>query len=145
MVIIFTFEWAARLYVAPEDDTTRCTYILSFYSLVDLCAILPWCRTNPNPNKPSEPDTAHTRYIALANPGGFFDEYDEQLRHCAPLYIESATAGCPGLRIEHASKRRLSHVRKSVCSHDARLVLAQDAPDAPAIEAGQVRPFHHLD
>ena len=49
VVIIFTFEWVARLYVAPEDDTTRCTYIFSFYSLVDLCAILPWCQTNLKP------------------------------------------------------------------------------------------------
>lgn len=64
VVIIFTFEWAARLYVAPEDDTTRCTYIFSFYSLVDLCAILPWCQTNRNPKKPSEPDTTRQVYCA---------------------------------------------------------------------------------
>jgi len=61
VVVIFSVEYLMRLYAAPEAEISRCQFIFSFYSIIDLLAILPW-------------------YIALVAPGGFFDNYDEQLR-----------------------------------------------------------------
>jgi len=58
-VITFTIEWLLRLYGTPCKR--KFAYIFSFYSMVDLLSFVPY-------------------YLALINPGGFIDEYDEELR-----------------------------------------------------------------
>ena len=69
-VVVFTVEYLARLYVLPEDQEYYrypssagkiVCYIFSFYSIIDLLAIVPF-------------------YIAAALPGGIVDQYDNYFR-----------------------------------------------------------------
>ena len=69
-VLFFTVEYLARLYVLPEDPEYEgypgsigkiVCYIFSFYSIIDLLAIVPF-------------------YIASALPGGIVDQYDNYFR-----------------------------------------------------------------
>ena len=69
-VIVFTIEYAIRLYGAPADPefgkgrngfTARLRFIFSFYSIIDLFAIVPF-------------------YLAVAMPDSWVNEYDEYLR-----------------------------------------------------------------
>ena len=69
-VVVFTIEYLARLYVLPDDKEYDrypssagkiVCYIFSFYSIIDLLAIVPF-------------------YIAAALPGGIVDQYDNYFR-----------------------------------------------------------------
>jgi voltage-gated potassium channel len=69
-VIIFTGEYLTRLFGAGADPefaqnsnplTCRLRFIVSFYSVVDLLAIVPF-------------------YLAIALPNSIVDQYDESLR-----------------------------------------------------------------
>ncbi len=68
--IVFTIEYLIRLYGTPADPdfgkdrngfTARVRFIFSFYSIIDLFAIVPF-------------------YLALAMPNSWVDQYDEYLR-----------------------------------------------------------------
>ena len=58
-VIVFTVEISLRIYAAPELKMSRFSYLISFYSLVDLIAVVPY-------------------YLAFFSPA--LDRYDEKLR-----------------------------------------------------------------
>ena len=69
-VVFFTLEWFLRLVASPADPSFRSVkgwwircfhYVVSFYSIVDILAILPY-------------------YLALALPGGWVDGHDEYFR-----------------------------------------------------------------
>jgi len=69
-VIVFTIEYLIRLYGAPADPefgkgrngfTARLRFIFSFYSIIDLFAIVPF-------------------YLAVAMPDSWVNDYDEYLR-----------------------------------------------------------------
>jgi voltage-gated potassium channel len=65
-VILFTFEYIVRFIgvgADPEyarDNWSRLKYVVSFYSIVDLLAILPF-------------------YLSVLFPGSWFDQHDEYL------------------------------------------------------------------
>ena len=58
-VIVFTLEISLRVYASPELKMSRLSYLVSFYSLVDLIAVVPY-------------------YLAFFSP--ILDRYDEKLR-----------------------------------------------------------------
>jgi len=69
-IVVFTFEYVVRLIGAGADPefapgrnavTARLRFIFSFYSIIDLLAIVPY-------------------YLTVALPGGIVDQYDEYLR-----------------------------------------------------------------
>jgi len=62
-VFVFTIEYLARFWSCVEDPeiSSRLSYLVSFYSLVDLASIVPFfvdialvtmeCTANPNPTR----------------------------------------------------------------------------------------------
>jgi voltage-gated potassium channel len=67
-VIVFTFEYIVRIigvgadpeYARDNGVWSRLKYVVSFYSIVDLLAILPF-------------------YLSVLFPGSWFDQHDEYL------------------------------------------------------------------
>lgn len=88
-VIVFTVEYLIRLVGVPADPqfddkgnwlVCRLRFIVSFYSCVDLLAILPF-------------------YIAAAFPGGWVDEYDEMFRMLRMLRLVKLDKYIPSITL----------------------------------------------
>jgi len=89
-IVIFTFEYAGRVFVAPEgemhqdkasqlsDCQARSQWVISFYAIVDMLAVLPW-------------------YLALFIP--FVDKYDEKLRMMRILRLLKLDGAVPSLQL----------------------------------------------
>jgi hypothetical protein len=101
-VIAFTVEYLIRLIGVGADPkfapgrnaiTSRCCFIFSFYSMVDLLAIAPF-------------------YLTVVLPGSIVDEYDEYLRMCRIIrlvkldkYIPSITLIDDVIRLKYSTLR----------------------------------------
>lgn len=101
-VIVFTIEYVIRLIGVGADPmfaprghpvTARLRFVVSFYSMVDLLAIVPY-------------------YLTMALPGSLVDQYDEYLRMCRIIrlakldkYIPSITLIDDVVRLKYNSLR----------------------------------------
>lgn len=124
-VVVFTFEYVVRLVGAGADPefakgrnawSCRLRYLVSFYSIVDLLAIVPF-------------------YVALALPNSIVDQYDEYLRMFRILrlvkldkYVPSITLLDDVIRLKFSSLRVAFYAAMTlwilfaalifVCEHD---------------------------
>jgi hypothetical protein len=73
---VFTIEYLLRFGVAP----TKCGFVFSFYSLVDLVAIIPF-------------------YLAMCDPGGWIDRHNELFLMLRIIRLVKLDKYCPSLTL----------------------------------------------
>ena len=77
-VIVFTLEISLRVYASPELKMSRLSYLVTFYSLVDLIAVVPY-------------------YLAFFSPT--VDRYDEKLRMLRILRLLKLKSAVVSIRL----------------------------------------------
>eukprot|EP00656_Telonema_subtile_P019556 TRINITY_DN2078_c0_g1_i5.p1 TRINITY_DN2078_c0_g1~~TRINITY_DN2078_c0_g1_i5.p1 ORF type:complete len:990 (+),score=271.81 TRINITY_DN2078_c0_g1_i5:278-3247(+) len=106
IVVIFTFEFLARLYAISESHEyadckyPRLNYLISFYAVVDLLAILPW----------------YLQYVFQGTGfGDWMDEHDKELRMFRMLRLFKLDKYVPSISLIDDACRKKAYPLKITC------------------------------